>query len=457
MRRYAMQKLKNWLVSEGRKPLVLRGARQVGKTWLVRALAADSQRALCEINFEKKPEWAVHFESNDPVKILKNLEAALNQSISPDQSILFLDEIQAAPELFAKLRWFYEQMPELPVIAAGSLLEFELADHSFSMPVGRISYLFLEPLGFEEFLLAKEEEFLLGALQSVTLQDPLNDVLHEKACELFKEYLMVGGMPEAVAAWTKHESWDALSAVHHDLISTYKDDFAKYAGRLSTTYLDQVLNAIPRLLAKKFVYSQVNPDARHGSLKQAVDLLIQARVCHVVQGTHANGIPMGSEIDSKVFKLILMDVGLVSSLLGLKLHTMRGLEEVMLVNKGALAEQVVGQLLRLLFPGYMSPHLYYWSRSVAGSSAEIDYLIQQGNILIPVEVKSGSEGKMRSLHQFVSEKNWTRALRVYEGPLSWNKIETKTTQGKPVIYDLLSLPFYLLEQAERFFQTVFTN
>jgi predicted AAA+ superfamily ATPase len=199
------------------------------------------------------------------------------------------------------------------------------------------------------------------------------------------------------------------------------------------------------------MYSQVNPSARHGSLKQAVDLLTHARVCHVVQATHANGIPLGAEIDSKVFKLILMDVGLVSALLGYRLDTIKSLEEVMLINKGALAEQVVGQLLRLLFPKYMDPALYYWSRAVAGSSAEVDYLIQHENILIPIEVKSGSEGKMRSLHQFVSEKEWVRALRVYDGPLSQSKIETTTTVGKSVTYELLSLPFYLVEQARRFF------
>jgi len=163
MKRFITQKLKDWLISESRKPIVLRGARQVGKTWLIRDLALQTGKKLIELNFERQRNLAIHFESNDPKTILLNLASALNQSIDPLQSILFLDEIQAVPELFAKLRWFYEEMPELAMVAAGSLLEFVLDNHTFSMPVGRIQYFFVEPLGFEEFLLAKNETWLMAS------------------------------------------------------------------------------------------------------------------------------------------------------------------------------------------------------------------------------------------------------------------------------------------------------
>jgi hypothetical protein len=449
MQRYLIDKLVKWLNTPSRKPLVLRGARQVGKTWAVRELAKQTGKILIELNLERQRNLATLFESNDPKTILLNLQSALNLSIDPDQSILFLDEIQATPELLASLRWFFELMPELPVIAAGSLLEFVLERHQFSMPVGRINYAFVEPLGFEEFLLAKEETHLLNAIKTATLASPLNEALHNKANQLFKEYLTVGGMPEAVAIWINTHSFDALSEVHNNLINTYKDDFAKYAGRLSLTYLEDTLKAIPRLLTQKTIYSHINSTARHASIKQALDLLTKACLCHKVYATDANGIPVESEINPKIFKTIFIDVGLVSAMLGLQLYQFRTIDDIMLVNKGAIAEQVTGQLLRLLMPSYIEPALYYWTRETAGSSAEVDYLIQKNQFLIPIEVKAGSEGKLRSLHQFMAEKPWTKAVRVYAGQLIKNNIQTKTTSGQSINYELISVPFYLVNQLSR--------
>lgn len=449
MNRYLIDKLKDWLVSPSRKPAVLRGARQVGKTWIVRELAKQTGKQLIELNFEKQRSLAIHFESNDPATILLNLESALSQSIHPADSILFLDEIQAAPDLLAKLRWFYEDMPLLAVITAGSLLEFVLENHTFSMPVGRIQYFFIEPLGFEEFLLAKNETHLLSAIEKISLEKSFNAALHDKANQLFKEFVTVGGMPEAVSTWIKTSSLEALAEVHNNLINTYQDDFAKYAGKLSITNLEEVLHAVPKLLTKKFVYSHVDPTARHESIKRALSLLLKARVCHKVQGSSANGIPLGAEVNSKIFKIILIDVGLVSTMLGLKLHQFSNMEDILVINKGALAEQVVGQLLRLLSPFYVEPALHYWSRELANSSAEIDYLIQDNQRLIPIEVKAGVEGKLRSLHQFMSEKPWKLAIRFYAGPVQRDHIKSKTTTGDLNDYELISLPFYLLGQLYR--------
>ena len=449
MNRYLNEKLNEWLQSSARKPLVLRGARQVGKTWIVRELAKLSGRELIELNFEQQSDLTVHFRSNDPSEILLNLQSALNQSIDPNNSILFFDEIQAAPELFAKLRWFYEKMPNLPVIAAGSLLEFVLEKHEFSMPVGRINYMFIEPLGYEEFLIAKGEEHLLKAIESATFESPLNVALHNKANHLFREYLTVGGMPEAVSTWIDTHSLDALAEVHSNLINTYKDDFAKYSGRLSIEHLKDVLNAVPKMLTNKFIYQHVNPGARHGSIKQAVNLLTKARLCHSVQSVSANGIPVAAELNPKIFKMILLDVGLVSTLLGLRLHQFQSIDEIMLINKGALAEQVAGQMLRSLSPYYSDPKLYYWTRENQTATAEIDYLIQNNQHLIPVEVKAGNEGKMRSLHQFMHEKPWNKAIRLYAGEMMKNQINTKTVKGDSVSYMLLSLPLYLSGQIYR--------
>src|SRR3990167_4936234 len=449
MKRNIFEKMNVWLSSSTRKPMVLRGARQVGKTWLVRALAKKSGKQLVELNFEHQRDLAIHFESNDPDTILLNLESIFNQSIMPENTILFLDEVQAVPELLEKLRWFYELMPQLAVIATGSLLEFVLEKHSFSMPVGRINYFFVEPLGFDEFLLAKNETHLLAAMKNISLQKPFNAAIHDKANRLFKEFLMVGGMPEAVSTWIKTRSLESLSEVHNNLIHTYQDDFSKYAGKLSLHYLEDVLQSIPASLSKKFIYAHVNSNAKQTSIKQALNLLSKARLCHSVQSTYANGIPVGAEVNPKLFKMIMIDVGLVSTMLGLKLHQFQTIDDIILVNQGALAEQVTGQLLRLLSPHYKDPTLYYWSRESASSSAEVDYIIQDNQRLLPIEVKAGSEGKMRSLHQFMYEKSWKTAVRLYSGPASHCDINIKTTQGHAVNYELFSLPFYLVSQIYR--------
>ncbi len=449
MKRDILEKMRTWLNASTRKPMVLRGARQVGKTWLVRALAKESGRQLVELNFERQRDLVVHFESNDPAAILLNLESALNQTIMPEKVILFLDEIQAAPVLLEKLRWFFELMPQLAVIATGSLLEFVLERHSFSMPVGRINYFFVEPMGFEEFLLAKNETHVLTAIQNFSFQTVFNVAMHNKVTQLFKEFMMVGGMPEAVSIWVETRSLESLSAVHNNLLNTYQDDFAKYAGKLSMHYLEDVLHAVPRSLSKKFVYAHVNSTAKQASIKQAMNLLSKARLCHRVQGTYANGIPVGADVNHKLFKMILIDVGLVSTMLGLKFHQFETIDDLVFINQGALAEQVAGQLLRLLSPYYMDPKLYYWSRESKNSSAEIDYIIQDNQRLIPIEVKAGSEGKMRSLHQFMHDKPWKTAVRLYSGAPSRRDINIKTTQGDAVHYELISLPFYLISQIYR--------
>lgn len=449
MYRYLIDKMTDWLNSPSRKPLILRGARQVGKTWLVRELARVSGKKLIEINLEQQHALSVHFASNDPKIILLNLQSALNQFIDPAHSLLFLDEIQATPELLAKLRWFYECMPELAIVATGSLLEFALKEHEFSMPVGRIQYFFVEPLGFEEFLQAKQELFLLAAIKQVTLSSPLNQALHQKANQLMKEYLIVGGMPEAVNCWVTASSLEALSEVHHNLINTYKDDFAKYAGTLPKQHLEAVLTALPTMLAHKLMYRHIHPTVRHELLKQAVELLVNARLCHKVQAVAANGIPLAAEVNPKIMKMILVDVGLVSSMLGLRLFHLASLDELMFINSGALMEQLSGQLLRLLTPHYIEPKLYYWVREHASSTAEVDYVIQDNQYIIPLEVKAGVEGKLRSLHQFMFEKKGNLAVRLYAGELNQTKINTRTPNGGVIEYELLSVPFYLISELYR--------
>jgi predicted AAA+ superfamily ATPase len=451
VKRTALVFLQDWLQSTSRKPLVLRGARQVGKTWLIRHLATTHHKQLIELNFEKNPAYKQYFTQNDPRMTIRYLEAALQCTIDPHKSVLFLDEIQAAPELISKLRWFAEELPDLPVVAAGSLLEFTLADYPYSMPVGRIGYLHIEPLSFEEFLLALGKEKLYDFLHSLTLSTlvQIPAPLHQQLMMLFKDYLIVGGMPAAVASWIEQGSLEKVGQIHYNLLATYRDDFSKYAGRLDVSRLEEVLVAIPKLLGKKFVYSHVNKDVPSAPLKQAVNLLTKAKLCTKVSVCAANGIPIGSEIKQNHFKLIFLDVGLANSLLGLRLNNIIDSQNILLINNGAIAEQITGQLLRTIEPPYVEPSLYYWIREENRSSAEVDFVIQQQTQIVPIEVKAGSSGHLKSLHVYMALKKQPLALRINADAPSIVEIDTHTLVQATAKYSLISLPFYLVGQINR--------
>lgn len=449
MERISSNYLNTWLTSSDRKPLIIRGARQVGKTWLVRQLAKTSKKQLIELNFEKQPSYASLFTSNDPQQILLNLSTVFNQKIDTKNSLLFLDEIQTMPELFSKLRWFAEDLPELPVIAAGSLLEFALAEHSFSMPVGRISYMHLEPLSFEEFLLAHDKKSLYQYLETYDLKTEVPKVIHEQLTTLFKEYLLIGGLPAVVSNWISERSLSRVNQIQNDLLATYRDDFSKYKGRIATERLDEVMMSIPKMLGQKFVFSRVNKAIPSTTIKQVLDLLEKARLGHRVQSSSANGVPLAAEIKEKYFKEIFIDIGLCSTALGLNLNQINSLDDITMINSGGVAEQVVGQLLRTIEAPYIEPSLYCWHREEMGSSAEIDYVIQHGSKVIPIEVKAGSTGSLKSLHLFMGLKKFPIALRINSDYPNKTNVDVKDHAGNSIQYHLISIPFYLIGQIHR--------
>jgi predicted AAA+ superfamily ATPase len=424
--------------------MVIRGARQVGKTWLVRDFAVRNQLELIELNMEKFPNRADLFSENDPKKIVKNIEAELSVRIEPELSCLFLDEIQATPELLSKLRWFKEDMPKLPVMAAGSLLEFALDKIQYSMPVGRITYAYLEPLSFFEFMLASGNEALYRKMLSLGPKEGMPRSLHEKGMTLYHQYCLVGGMPEPVAAWVEDEDLQACVKIQHDLLATFRDDFHKYGGEMDARLLNRILLSVSEQLGDKFVYSMVDSGVKIPVIKKALMMLFQARVCSRIAHTSGNGLPLGAESNDKFFKSLMVDVGLVSAQLGLSANKHSNLDKMILTNKGAIAEQFVGQQLRASYSPLFDSKLYYWQRT-GGRLGEIDYIIQHGNNMIPIEIKSGAAGSMKSLHQFMAEKNLTFAVRFNANPPSVEDLNIKTTLGHPVEYRLLSLPLYLAE------------
>ena len=448
MIRKALRYLQEWINSRDRKPIILLGARQVGKTHTVRDLAKIEKYKLVEINFEKEIDAESLFNSNDPKEIIINIESRFNIDIDIKNTILFLDEIQSTPKLIAKLRWFAEDMPALAIIAAGSLLDFVLNEYSHSMPVGRITYLYMNPLSFEEFLLANGHLKLLEHIETYNINKKAPEAIHNKLTSIFKEYIITGGMPAVVDSWRNNHSSSEIQRLQADLYTSYRDDFAKYAGKISIQRLDDILLAIPRMLGKKFKWSTVNNNVKSASLKQALNLLNEARVCNKVIASHANGLPLLSEADARNFKVIFLDVGLVSSQLGLMLHQIRDITDINLINKGDISEQVVGQLLKTISPLNIDPQLCYWIREKKSSNAEVDYVIQHNNIIIPIEVKSGKTGTLKSLHLFMHEKQLNKAVRINSDITSTTIVKTIQNQ-KEIEYNLLSIPMYLVGQLHR--------
>jgi hypothetical protein len=448
MIRFVGYKLTQWLKSKNRKPLVLRGARQVGKTWLVRDFANRHGLYLIELNLERSPHLADLFAENDPAKALQNIEAALSVTIDPASSLLFLDEIQAAPELFGKLRWFKEEMPDLPVIAAGSLLEFALSNYPFSMPVGRITYFHMEQMSFFEFLLASGNKPLYQKLTSYELDKNIPRPLHQKCLEFYYEYCIVGGMPEVVQEWIDNRNPASCLKLQQDLLATFRDDFHKYGGAMDARLLADIMLSASRQLGSKFVYSRVDPSLKILPVKKAFSLLCQAKVCSKVLHTTGNGLPLGAESNAKFFKSLMIDIGLVSAQLGLSAIKSQDQRDLFFANKGGLAEQFVGQQLRSSQTPTTDPQLFYWQRT-GGRLGEIDYIIQHGSRVVPVEVKSGPAGKMKSLHQFMAEKKLDLAVRCNLNLPSVEIIRVKTTLGQPVAYRLVSIPIYLTEHLPR--------
>ena len=435
--------LDTWIEEPARRPLILRGARQVGKTWLVRDLARRHGRDLVEVNFERDPRLARPFVEGEPRSILGELQIALERDFDLERVLLFLDEIQAAPRTLARLRWFAEELPDLPVVAAGSLLDFVLAEHDFSMPVGRIGYGYLGPMRFDEYLAAHDQRRLLEHLRAWNPGAPMSSLVHEKATEWFDRYVMVGGMPAVVALDVAGREPRACRALQRDLVVAYRDDFAKYAGRLEVEIIDATLSSIANQIGQKFVYSRVQEGVRHTLAKQALELLAKARLCHVVAHSAANGLPLAGEINPRLRKVVLVDVGLLHAILGTPARdAFPSWTSLSARVRGRLAEQVVAQQLATMGAPWEEPRLFYWQRT-GGRPGEIDYLLQVGLHVVPIELKSGAAGAMKSLHQFVHDKGLDLAVRLDRNPPSFQVLDLSTTLGDHVRYRLLSLPHYL--------------
>ena len=410
MRRYIFNQLLEWKENPQRKVLLLRGARQVGKTFIVRELG-KTFRNFIEVNFEKDSNVARFFNQNlDPARICSELSTYYGVPVIENKTLLFFDEIQACPRAIQSLRFFYEDMPALHVIGAGSLLEFALAELP-SFGVGRIRSMFMYPLSFQEFLLAHKMDQYVDLINNASPDRPLNPVFHETLIDYFRRFLLTGGMPEVVRQVVEKRSVFEGLNVLADLTLSIRDDFSKYQKRVPESRIREVFASIVEQAGAKFVYSNVVAKASQPQIKEALELLVKAGLAFPVYHTSANGFPLGAQMDTKKFKVLIYDTGIFQHILGLNIRHYMVEEDDGLVNKGSQAEIFAG--LELIKASSVSdkPQLFYWHRLERGSNAEVDYVIRQGDTIVPVEIKSGYSGKMQSMRLFMSEKNLKRGIR----------------------------------------------
>ena len=455
MKRHAEKRLDEWFKNVRRKPLVIRGARQVGKSTLVRQFAKAKGLTLHEVNMERHLKLTDVFAGHDTRRILNELEYICQKGpISKRGGILFLDEIQSVPIAIQTLRYFYEDHPELPVVAAGSFLEFSLSKHSYSMPVGRIEYLFLGPVTFNETLSALDEMDLLNLLAGYLLADVFPMTAHERLLEILRIYFLTGGMPEAVQVYIEKRDLAKVFEVHVSIIDTYRDDFAKYATQTELLRLHRVFDYIPISAGNRIKYARIDPHEQARDLRNALDLLAKAQVIMKAYHSDASGIPLRASIDQRKFKTYFMDCGLMNSMCGIQWISPDDLRTRDFINKGRAAEQFIAQHMAFLGKTNKNPSLTYWLREGKSSNAEIDFVLQLGQSIVPVEVKAGKSGSLKSLLQFAYQKQLSTAIRFDLNLPTIQQVRhfiRQATNTVEVHFDLLSLPLYMIEEVEKIF------
>lgn len=445
--------LLEWKSSKHLKPLLLRGARQVGKSAAVKHLGETFENFI-EVNFEKRPDMLEVFHKIHDVHELANtLSMLYNIPVIPGKTLLFLDEIQASADAIKSLWSFKEDFSELHVIAAGSLLEFALKELP-SFGVGRIRSLFVYPFSFDEFLMAEGKDSWVKAKKEATSEKPLLTTLHNDLVQHFRTFLMVGGMPASVATWVTTHDYRQCQTELDDIQLTYYDDFPKYAKKVDPTLLRNTLQSVVIQAGKKFTYSMVEGGYRAEEVKKALKLLCDAGIIKCVSHTAANGLPLGAEVNSKFRKYIYLDSGLLLRILDMDLGGARQMTELVLagtaedlVNKGGLTEMVLGwELVKYNNP--RSQHeLYYWENIAKGTRSEVDYIIARDLKVMPIECKSGVSGKMKSLYEFMRQKHLTDGIRC--SLENFSEIEHQDNNNNGAVRHVQLIPLFAISNLYR--------
>ena len=398
MKRFIEKALIAWKDSDRHPPLILLGARQVGKSHLIEKNFAPNFEELVSINFERDPNYKACFEGGlAPSTVIPNIEAISGKRIKAPNTLLFLDEIQVCPNALTALRYFHEEYPELHVVAAGSLLEFLL--QQVSIPVGRVSFRRLYPLSFEEFLHNAGDAILLEQLEGHDYTKPFPSAVVARAEERLRSYFAIGGMPKVVDTFLSQNSYWECQELLEDILDSYQRDFPKYSERdADLKYVQLVFARTPHIVGQPFKFVAISRDIQSKYIRRGIELCHQAGVIHPVYSSH--GFPLEAKFNPDRYKLLFADLGLMQRACGLNISRWIS-EDYRVIHQGTIAEQFVGQQILCNHYGFKSGKLYYWERQKRGSQAELDFVIDGQDAPIPIEVKSSAIGRLRSLKLFL--------------------------------------------------------
>ena len=446
LKRNIIKQLDEWKKKEYRKPLILRGARQVGKTTLVRMFSKTYSASII-LNLEKSKDRAIFEKTDNIKKIVESLFFQYNIEPNKQTVLFFIDEIQESPEAIRLLRYFYEEYPQIHVIAAGSLLEFALHKVS-SFPVGRVEYLYMHPLNFNEFLQAINHTQAIEQLEHI----PVNNFAHQTLLELYNNYVIIGGMPEIVKIYSEHKSMLNLSSIYESLWSSYQDDAEKYADNdTEQKVIRHILSTAHFSVDKRIKFHNFgNSNYRSREVGEAMRSLDEAQIIKLIYPATVIEPPLVANY-KKSPRLQFLDTGLLNYALGIQ-SEMISLNDLSNTYKGSIIPHIVTQeLIALNYINKQKP--VFWVREKAQASSEIDLVINYRNMLIPVEIKSGSTGSLKSLHVFINRANHNYAIRIYAGEFKIE--ENKTPQGKK--YILMNMPYYLSSKIYKYLDFLIKN
>lgn len=431
--------LEKWRLRKGRKPLVLRGARQVGKTYAVTIFAKEYFENFVYINLEKADHFELFKETNTIEEFEKIVDIVFKQKIVPGKTLIFIDEIQNTPNLVSLLRFFYEEQSNLHVIAAGSLLEIKIKKEGLSMPVGRVEYAYVYPLTFFEFLGAIKEDNLLDFLKKITLQEKIPEAIHRRALKLFNQYTLIGGMPEIVSMYVEKKPQEEINSVYSSLLTAYSEDIYKYSSSAEVKYLRHVLEQAPYFAGERITYEKFGGGMfRSREMSEAFNILEKTMIVRQVSATKSLRLPLvGQKKNAK--KLLYLDSGFVNFKNDIQSEYIK-LNDLNDLYRGKIAEQIVGQ--NIIASGLHSDQdLFYWAKEKLNSQAEVDFCVAHEGKIIGIEVKSGHSARLKSLLSFAESVENSKLIRVYSGQMQQENI---LVAGKN--HQLISLPFYLVNR-----------
>lgn len=435
MERLIMHKLLDWKNSPYRKPLILKGVRQVGKTWILKEFGKRYYENVAYFNFDENEEYKQFFETTKDVdRILQNLMLVSGENIAPEKTLIIFDEVQDCPKVINSMKYFCENAPQYHIACAGSLLGITLAKHS-SFPVGKVNFMQIDPMTFTEFLFANGDENLANYLESVDTLEPIPEAFFNPLQEKLKMYYVTGGMPESILMWTEARDVSAMQEALSGIIDAYERDFVKHPNVSEFPKLSMIWKSIPSQLAKenkKFLYKVVKPGARAREYEDALQWLVDARLVHKIYRSTAPGLPMSAYDDIAAFKIYMVDVGLLRRLAQLAPTAFGEGNRLFTEFKGALTENFVLQTLLTQFE--VVPR--YWSQN--NPPYEVDFLIQRENDIIPIEVKSETNIAGKSLRKFKELFPDQVKLRVR---FSLNNLKLDD--------DVLNIPLFMADHADR--------